>query len=252
MKLKGKTAIITGAGYGRGMSRGFPIGFAKEGANLSLNCYGCESEKLNQFINELKAYNVNVIVTEGDISKEEVAIQLIENTIKEFGKIDILLNNAGITSPKNIQQLTVREWDRMLDVNLKSFFLTCKYTVPHMIEQGSGRIINIASQIAQKGGTDHCHYAAAKAGVIGLTKALAWDLGKYGITCNCIAPGPIDTQMMDTVSDEWRKKKMGDLVIPRFGNIDEVVPSAIFLASEPDGNLYTGQTLGPNCGDVML
>ena len=121
-----------------------------------------------------------------------------------------------------------------------------------MIQQRSGRIINISSQIAQKGGTDHCHYAAAKAGVIGMTKALAWDLGKYGITCNCIAPGPIDTQMMDSVSEEWRVRKKADLALPRFGRIDEVVPSAIFLASEPDGDLYTGQTLGPNSGDVML
>ena len=135
---------------------------------------------------------------------------------------------------------------------LRIFFLTFKFAVPIMIKKKSGRIINIASQIAQKGGTDHCHYAAAKAGVIGMTKSLAWDLGQYGITVNCIAPGPINTQMMESVSEEWRKEKMRDLAIPRFGEIEEVVPSAIFLASSPDGDLYTGQTLGPNCGDVML
>ena len=252
MKLKGKVAVITGAGSGRGMSRGFPEGFAKEGCNLSLNIYGEDAERVAGFVRELEACGVRVVVTPGDISEENVVKQLAENTMREFGRVDILLNNAGITDPMPITQMTSADWDRMMAVNLRSQFLTCKYFVPYMIQQRSGRIINISSQIAQKGGTDHCHYAAAKAGVIGMTKALAWDLGKNGITCNCIAPGPIDTQMMDSVSEEWRVRKKADLALPRFGRIDEVVPSAIFLASEPDGDLYTGQTLGPNSGDVML
>lgn len=252
MKLKGKVAIITGAGFGRGMSRGFPVGFAREGANLSLNIYKDDAEGIDEFVKELESYGVQVRVTIGDISDESVVKQLVKNTIDAFGKIDILLNCAGITNPKSITEMSVEEWDRMLSVNLRSQFLTCKYVIPYMIEQKSGRIINISSQIAQKGGTDHCHYAASKAGIIGMTKALAWDLGKYGITCNCIAPGPIDTQMMDSVSEEWRRSKKADLALPRFGTIEEVVPSAIFLASDPDGNIYTGQTLGPNSGDVML
>ena len=99
---------------------------------------------------------------------------------------------------------------------------------------------------------EHCHYAAAKAGVIGFTKSLAWEMGAYGITANCIAPGPIETQLMGVVSDDWRQGKQAQLALPRFGTLEEVLPSAIFLASDPDGNLYTGQTLGPNLGDVML
>ncbi|MBR2565007.1 MAG: 3-oxoacyl-ACP reductase FabG [Paenibacillus sp.] len=252
MRLKGKVAIIAGAGFGRGMSRGFPEGFAREGADLSLNIRRNEPERIKELVEELESFGSRVIVTVGDISEEAVAKKLVENTIEAFGRVDILLNNTGMTNPKPITEMTVEEWDRMIAVNLRSHFLTCKYTIPHMIAQKSGRIINIASQVAQKGGTDHCHYAASKAGIIGMTKALAWDLGKYGITCNCIAPGPIDTQMMDSVSEEWRAAKLNDLVLPRFGTIDEVVPSAIFLASEPDGNIYTGQTLGPNSGDVML
>ena len=252
MKLQGKAVAIAGAGFGRGMSRGFPEGFAKEGANLSINIRRNIPEAIDEFVKELEKLGAKVVVTVGDISEEEVARRFIENTIQAFGRIDILLNNTGITNPKPITEMAVEEWDRMIAVNLRSHFLTCKFAIPYMIEQHSGRIINIASQVAQKGGTDHCHYAAAKAGVIGMTKALAWDLGKYGITCNCIAPGPIDTQMMDSVSEEWRKAKMGDLALPRFGTVDEVVPSAIFLASDPDGNIYTGQTLGPNSGDVML
>jgi len=196
MKLKGKVAIITGAGFGRGMSRGFPQGFAREGADLSLNIRRNEPEKIRELVEELESYGVRVCVTVGDISEEAVVRELVENTLKTFGRVDILLNNAGITNPKPITEMTVEDWDRMMAVNLRSHFLACKYVIPHMIAQRSGRIINVSSQIAQKGGTDHCHYAAAKAGIIGMTKALAWDLGKYGITCNCIAPGPIDTQMI--------------------------------------------------------
>ena len=99
---------------------------------------------------------------------------------------------------------------------------------------------------------EHCHYAAAKAGVIGFTKSLAREVGKYNITANCIAPGPIETQLMGVVSDEWRKNKEAELVLPRFGELEEILPTAVFLAAEPDGNLYTGQTLGPNLGDVMF
>ena len=140
----------------------------------------------------------------------------------------------------------------MLEVDLTSCFLTCKYAVPHMIRQRFGRIINLSSQIAQKGSVEHCHYAAAKAGLIGFTKSLAREVGRYNITVNCIAPGPIETQLMGVVSDEWRRQKESELVLPRFGELEEILPTAVFLAAEPDGNLYTGQTLGPNLGDVMM
>ncbi len=121
-----------------------------------------------------------------------------------------------------------------------------------MKQQRYGRIINIASQTGQKGAVRLSHYASAKAGIIGFTKCLARETGAYNITVNCIAPGPIQTQMLDAASDSWKQDKLAELVLPRFGLLEEVTPTAIFLASEPDGNLYTGQTLGPNCGDVML
>lgn len=252
MRLKNKTAIITGAGPGLGMGRGFPEGFAREGANLSLNYYGQDRAEMEKFAQELQSYGVKVILTEGDISQEEVAERLVRATMDEFGRIDILLNNAGISTTSLIQDMSVETWDRMIDVNLRSVFLTTRYTVPYMIRQKSGRIINIASQLGQKGGVKHAHYAAAKAGVIAFTKSIALELGSYGITANCIAPGPIETQLMDTVDEEWKRQKKSELALPRFGQVEEVVPTAIFLASDPDGNIYTGQTLGPNSGDVML
>lgn len=252
MKLKGKIAVITGAGAGNGMSRGFPTIYAKEGANLVLNYYKDSTERMQELKKELESYGSRVIMQEGDISKPEVAKQLIDTAIAEFGRIDILLNVAGISNPKLLVNMTIDDWNRMLEVDLTSCFLTCKFAVPHMINQRFGRIINLSSQIAQKGSVEHCHYSAAKAGLIGFTKSLARELGQYNITVNCIAPGPIETQLMGVVSPEWRKQKESELVLPRFGELEEILPTAVFLAAEPDGNLYTGQTLGPNLGDVML
>jgi len=252
MKLKGKIAVISGAGAGYGMSRGFPTVYAKEGANLVLNYYKDDPEKMARFKEELEGYGSKVVLVEGDISKPEVACRLIETAIEHFGRIDILLNVAGISNPKLLVDMTLDDWNRMLEVDLTSAFLTCKYAVPYMIKQKFGRIINLSSQIAQKGSVEHCHYGAAKAGLIGFTKSLAREVGQYNITVNCIAPGPIETQLMGVVSPEWRKQKESELVLPRFGDLEEILPTAVFLAAEPDGNLYTGQTLGPNLGDVMI
>ncbi|MEB3101776.1 SDR family NAD(P)-dependent oxidoreductase [Ferviditalea candida] len=250
MKLKGRTAIVTGAG--QGMGEAIAIAYAKEGADLSLNIYGQSQAKLKALTDELSSYGGKVIVTEGDITKTEVVRSLIESTVCTFGRIDILVNNAGILTQSLIQDMSIEMWDRMLEVDLKSVFLTTRLAVPYMIEQRWGRIINMASQLGQKGGIELSHYAAAKAGVIGFTKSVALELGQYGITANCIAPGPIETQMVADIDENWKAWKKSQLAIPRFGRVEEVAPTAVLLASDPDGNLYTGQTLGPNSGDVMF
>jgi 3-oxoacyl-[acyl-carrier protein] reductase len=121
-----------------------------------------------------------------------------------------------------------------------------------MLDRGFGRIINVASQLGQKGGAGLTHYSAAKAGVIGLSKALALEVGQRGVTVNCIAPGPIDTALVAGISEEWKAAKRAELPLGRFGRPQEVAPTAVLLAASPDGDLYTGQTLGPNSGDVML
>ena len=234
------------------MSRGFPTAFAREGADLVLNHFQQDPQKMQEFKEELEGYGAKVVLVEGDISQEDTAHKLIQSAMDSFGRVDVLINVAGISNPKLLIDITTEDWNRMLAVDLTSVYFTCKYAVPVMMKQRSGRIINIASQIGQKGSVEHCHYAAAKAGVIGFTKSLAWEMGAYGITANCIAPGPIETQLMGVVSDDWRQGKQAQLALPRFGTLEEVLPSAIFLASDPDGNLYTGQTLGPNLGDVML
>lgn len=250
MKLKGKIAVITGAGQGIGL--GIAIAFAKEGANLSLNIYEKQPEELKAIITELKGYGVNVIVTEGDITLESTVKSLVDTTIEVFGTIDILVNNAGIITESLVHEMPIEMWDQMLNIDLKSVFLTTKHVVPYMIKQESGRIINIASQLGQKGGVQLSHYAAAKAGVIGFTKSIALELGQYGITANCIAPGPIETPLFLGLSQSFQEQKKNELVIPRIGKVNEIAPTAVLLASDPDGNIYTGQTLGPNSGDVMI
>ena len=250
MKLSNKVAVITGAGQGIGQA--VARTFAKEGAHLVLNYFGVNEQAFSDFKKELESYGNQVLALEGDLSQAQTAEHLIETTIKTFSRIDILANIAGISGQGPVQTITEDEWDRMLAVNLKSVFLTTKFAVPHMITQKFGRIINFTSQLGQKGGVDVTHYAASKAGLIGFTKSLALELGQYGITANCVAPGPTETPMLASFSDDWRKKKLAELPLQRFGQIEEIVPTVLLLASEPDGNAYTGQTLGPNVGDVML
>ncbi|MHB1681415.1 MAG: 3-oxoacyl-ACP reductase family protein [Bacilli bacterium] len=250
MKLTGKVAIVTGAGQGIG--RGVALRFAAEGADLSVNVYGQSAEQIRQLQQDIESLGRRMIYTEGDISTERVARLLIESTMEVYGRIDILVNNAGILTQSLVHEMEIETWDRMIQVDLRSVFLTTRLATPHMIRQRYGRIINIASQLGQKGGVELSHYAAAKAGVIGFTKSIALELGTYGITANCIAPGPIETQMVADIDGDWKNRKSKELAIPRFGTVEEVVPTALLLASDPDGALYTGQTLGPNSGDVML
>jgi len=249
MRLENKVALITGAG--RGIGKAIALAFASEGAHVAINCYNETQAEIDLVVAQLKVFGGQVMAVEGDVTDVRFVQRLVSETIAAFGRIDILVNNAGILTQSLIHQMTVETWDQMIDVDLRSVFLLTRHVVPQMIEQKSGRIINIASQIAQKGGVELSHYAAAKAGVIGFTKSIALELGQYGITANCIAPGPIETQLVAAIDATWKENKKAELAIPRFGLPEEVAPTALLLASDPDGNLYTGQTLGPNLGDVM-
>lgn len=250
MRLEGKVAIITGAN--RGIGKEIALAYAREGAHLILNTFQLTKEEQKLVEEQFSAFNQKTILIDGDITNQSTINKLTSTALEEFGKIDILVNNAGILTQALIQDMTEDTWDEMINLDLKSVFLTTRSVVNQMINQKSGRIINIASQIGQKGGYELSHYAAAKAGVIGFTKSIAIELGRYGITANCIAPGPIETELVAGIDESWKKNKKAELALPRFGQTYEVAPTAVFLAAEPDGNIYTGQTLGPNCGDVML
>jgi 3-oxoacyl-[acyl-carrier protein] reductase len=186
-----------------------------------------------------------------DVSDEASVKAAFAAARSRLGSIDILVNSAGLLTESPLEDMTLAMWNETIAVDLTGVFLCCREVVGEMRQQKWGRIINIASQLAIKGGTGLSHYSAAKAGVVGLTKALALETAADNVLVNSIAPGPIETPLVDGISEEWKAAKRAGLPLLRFGLAAEVAPTALLLASDPGGNLYVGQTLGPNSGDVM-
>lgn len=250
MKLKGKTALITGGASGIGAE--IVRLFAKEGADIAIN-YHSRASQAELLAEECRKDGGRIITVKADVSEPEPVQAMVEDVLKEFGKVDILVCSTGINRQSRFIDMAVDDWDEMVKVSLRGVFLCDRFILPHMLERGSGRIINVTSQLGQIGGVNCAHYCAAKAGIIGLTKSLAREVGHTGITVNCIAPGPIETDFFfNGTTEEWRAEKLASLPLGRFGLAREVAPAALLLASDPDGNIFTGQTLGPNSGDVML
>lgn len=239
--------VITGAASGIGAA--IALAFAKQGSALILS--DLNKVQLEQSAEKCKNFTANVNTIIADISETEGANQTIDLCISCYGGIDVLVNNAGILTQAPCTELTKKMWDDMLRIDLTSVFLTSQRALPYMISQKWGRIINISSQLGIKGGVELTHYCAAKAGVIGFTKALSLEVAKHNVLVNAIAPGPIETPLVEGISQDWKNDKAKELPLRRFGTAEEVAPVAVLLASEPGGNLFVGQTLGPNSGDVM-
>jgi 3-oxoacyl-[acyl-carrier protein] reductase len=247
-KLEGRVALVTGAASGIGQA--IAIAFAREGANIVV----ADRSDVTQAAVVLAAIaeaGGEALFVQTDVSDEASVNQMAAAALAHFGRVDILVNNAGIFTESLLENMPIEDWDRVLGVNLRGTFLCSRALVGQMLERGDGRIINIASQLGQIGGTSVAHYVASKAGVIGLTKALAREVAHRGVLVNAIAPGPIETPLLESETEEWRSAKLAELPIRRFGSVDEVTPTAVLLASS-DGSYYVGQTLGPNGGDVML
>ncbi|MGX4694526.1 SDR family NAD(P)-dependent oxidoreductase [Streptomyces sp. JNUCC 63] len=245
--LHQRTAVITGAAGGIGAA--IADAFAAEGAHLFLadrNLDGAEATA-----NKARAAGAKATAHQVDVTDADATRAMVDAAHAESGRIDILVNCAGLLTEVPFTEMPLDIWDKMIDVDLRSVFLCCRWTAPIMVGQGAGRIINISSQLALKGGESLVHYSAAKAGVIGLTKALARELAPHGVLVNAIAPGPIDTPLVGGISEEWKKAKQAELPLGRFGVPAEVAPTAVLLAGDPSGDLYVGQVLGPNSGDVM-
>jgi len=240
-KLANKVALVVGAGSGIG--RAITELYQDEGATVALADLNEES-CTDTVRGDSSTYSV-------DVTSSDSVQAMVAAVIKRYGRIDILVNSAGILNESPFLEMSPDTFDQMLTVNLRGIFLTCRYVAPHMVEQKAGRIINIASQLAMKGRMGMAHYTAAKAGVIGLTKSMALELAPYNVLPNVIAPDPIMTPMLGEVSEDWVKEKEAALPLGRFGTVAEVAPTALMLAASPDGDLYLGQTLGPNSGDVM-
>ena len=235
-RLDGRTALITGGT--RGIGAAIADLFTEAGANVVVA--GRRSAGGRQRSVSFDVTDDNAVATGVAEARELLG-----------GRIDILVNSAGILSEASVVEMTPKMWNHTLAVDLTGVFYVCRHVVAGMIERRWGRIINIASQLGIKGAPSMSHYVAAKAGVIGFTKSFALEVAQHNVLVNAIAPGPVETAMVAGVTDEWKKTKMRELPLGRFGVAEEVAPSALLLASEPGGNLFVGQTLGPNSGDVM-
>ncbi len=247
-RLDDKTAIVTGGA--RGIGRSIVEAFAAEGADVAVADVLPEHEA-ESVLAEVRRTGRRGIYIRTDVAEEEQVRSMVETVLEAFGRIDVLVNNAGILSLSPLEEMPVEEWDRVLGVNLRGTFLCCRFALPHMLERGGGRIINVASQIGQSGAPLLAHYSASKGGVIAFTKALAREVAARGVLVNAIAPGPVSTRIMPPESEELEETRRSALPIRRFGGVAEISPTAVFLASG-ESSYYVGQTLGPNGGDVML
>ena len=241
--MNGKTVLITGGA--KGIGRAIALKFAKEGANIALNY---RSEEPGGLIAEIRAENVKCLPLRADISNFSEAEGLVKSVISEFGKVDVLINNAGVTRDNLLLRMTEAEFDDVINTNLKGAFNMVKHTCAIMLKQRSGAIINISSVVGLIGNAGQANYAASKAGVIGLTKSAAKELASRGITVNAIAPGFIETSMTDGLTDEIKSKYIETIPLKRFGTADEIADGAFFLAN---ASYITGQTLSINGGMVM-
>ena len=248
-KLGNKIALVTGGNTGIGEATVYAL--AEEGANIGIG-YIKDKERAGQICQNIRKKNdVKAIAIKADVTIPDEVQQMVGTMLKEFGRIDILVNNAGIVLRTKLMDTSLEDWNKVIATDLTGVFLCTKAVVPSMLERREGRIINIASQLGQIGSDERAAYCAAKGGVIAFTKAIARELVQDGILVNCIGPGPIETDMVASASEKWKKEKKSSLPLGRFGLPEEVAPAVVFLAS-PDGALFVGQTLGPNSGDVML
>lgn len=246
-RLERHAAIVTGAGSGIGKAVARRL--AEEGAKVLVNDLDPKAAKATADM--IAASGGVALDAQGDVSEPDDIDRLFQVCEDHWGGCTLLVNNAGIVQQARFEDLSIEDWDRMIAIHLRGVFLGCKRAIKPMLERGDGVIVNVASQLGQIGGIELVHYSAAKAGIIGMTKALAREISTQGVRVNAVAPGPINTELVMSLSEDWRKAKAGELPLGRFGEPDDVAATVAFLASD-DAKIYVGQTLGPNSGDVML
>ncbi len=242
--LKGKTAVVTGAS--RGIGRAIALKLAEQGANIAVNYVSSEQEGL-KLAQEIENFGGRALVLKADVSVFSEAEQLIAMAKAEFGTIDILVNNAGITRDGLLMRMSEDDFDRVVEVDLKGVFNCTRHAVPIMVKQRSGRIVNITSVVGILGNAGQVNYAAAKAGVIGLTKSLAKEIGSRNITVNAVAPGFIETDMTSGLSDKVRELTKESIALKRFGKPENIADTVLFLASDA-GEYITGQVISVDGG----
>ena len=238
--LVGQVALVTGAS--RGIGAVIAQRLAQDGAKVAVN-YQASEAAAAQVVAAINAAGGAAISLAGDVSQEEAAQALVKQTVAQWGRIDILVNNAGITRDRLLLRMTPQDWDEVLQVNLRGAFLCTKYVMPQLIRQRSGRIVNISSVIGLSGNPGQANYAAAKAGLIGFTKATAREVASRNITVNALAPGFIDSGgMVAEMSEEARRQVLTRIPMERFGSAEDVAAAVAFLCG-PGAGYITAQVL---------
>lgn len=249
MKLEGKVAIVTGAGRaGKGIGRYVSLALAREGADIVITDYVIEAAEA--VAAEVRALGRKAIAVGGSVAVPADAEAIAEKALDEFGKIDILVNNAGITRDGLIARMSEQDWDAVLDTNLKGTFNCTKAVTRTMMKQRSGKIVNVASVMGIRGNAGQANYSASKAGIIGLTKSTARELGSRNINVNAVAPGYIQTAMTDEVSESARESLSGQIPLTRLGTPEDVANLILFLCTE-DSSYITGQVINV-CGGMVM
>jgi len=247
-ELRGRVVLVTGSS--RGIGAEVATRAAAEGATVAVH-YRTDAAAARGIVEKVRATGAEGDCFDADVADGRQATRLVERVIERFGRIDGLVNNAGLTQVGPFLDIEPAEWDAVIATDLTGAFHTCRAVLPSMVERGSGSIVNIASRLGQIGVAETAAYSAAKAGLIGLTRSLAREFGPKGIRVNAIAPGVTITDMTtDLVESEEGRRRLRDSALGRFGRADEVAEAVIFLLSDR-ASLFLGQTLNPNAGGYM-
>jgi 3-oxoacyl-[acyl-carrier protein] reductase len=249
-QLAGRVALVTGAG--RGFGRTVAVAFAREGADLVVN-YNASAAQAKDAVTEIEALGRQALAVQADVAREDQVRAMVERTLERFGRLDVLVNNAGIMTRGAFADAPVTDYEPMWAINVTGTFLCTQYALRPMLKARYGRIVNLSSQLARAGvgNGGFAAYAATKGAVEAFTRALAHEVGEHGITVNAIAPGGIDTDMSRAVmTPEYRARRIQELPVRHLGEVEDVAYCAVFLASER-ANYLTGQVLQPNGGWVM-
>lgn len=245
--LDGKIAVVTGAS--RGIGRAIAIKLAKEGATVIVNYNGSEA-RAQEVVKEIQGLGQTAEAIQCNVSDYESAGEFLSGVIKKYGKLDILVNNAGITRDNLMMKMSEEDFDAVIDTNLKGVFNCMKHVARQMIKQKGGRIINISSVSGVLGNAGQANYCAAKAGVIGLTKSFAREAASRGVTVNAVAPGFIETEMTEVLSDAVKAGAVEQIPMKHFGTTENIADAVAFLASDGAGYI-TGQVLSVDGGMAM-
>lgn len=235
----GKSVLVTGAG--RGIGRGIAMAFASEGANVVLGYCG-NDEAAGKTLSEIEAEGGHAAIFKGNVSDSGEVSAMTDFAVKTFGRLDVLVNNAGITRDGLALRMSDEDFDRVIDVNLRGCFLCCRAAGKYMMKQRSGAIVNISSIVGISGNAGQANYAASKAGVIGLTKSLAKEFSAWGIRVNSVAPGFVETDMTGVLSEKLRESMLSSVPLKRPGKPEDIAGAVLFLAGQ-SASYITGQVL---------